>query len=200
MAAPIEFYFDFSSPYGYFASHRVDDLAAKHGRTATWRPYLLGVAFGATGMKPPTEQGIRNDYAVHDFPRTARYYGVPFNLPDPFPIPGVAPSRAFYWLVDRDADGAKALARALYHAYFADGRNIADAEVVADVAAGEGHDREAVVAGLQDQAVKDRLKAETGAAIERGVFGSPYVIVDGEPFWGADRLDMVDKWLETGGG
>ncbi len=56
-----------------------------------------------------------------------------------------------------------------------------------------------MVAALQDQVIKDRLRQETENALERGAFGSPYVIVDGEPFWGNDRLDMVEKWLETGG-
>jgi 2-hydroxychromene-2-carboxylate isomerase len=60
-------------------------------------------------------------------------------------------------------------------------------------------DRAQVVAALGEPAVKERLKTEVDAAIERGVFGSPYIVVDGEPFWGADRLDQVEKWLATGG-
>lgn len=199
MAAPIEFYFDFSSPYGYLASHRIDDIAARHGREAAWRPYLLGAAFQQTGMRPLTEQASRGDYARQDFKRCARLYGVPFELPDPFPIAAIAPSRAYYWLLDQDAGRAKALARALYAAYFAEGRNISEPQVVTEVAAGEGVDAEALGAALQDQAVKDRLRQETDEALARGVFGSPYVFVDGEPFWGNDRLDMVDRWLETGG-
>lgn len=199
MAAPIEFYFDFSSPYGYLASHRIDDIAARHGREVAWRPYLLGAAFQQTGMRPLTEQASRGDYARHDFKRCARLYGVPFELPDPFPIAAIAPCRAYYWLLDQDAGRAKALARALYAAYFAEGRNISEPQVVTEVAAGEGVDAEALGAALQDQAVKDRLRQETEQALARGVFGSPYVFVDGEPFWGNDRLDMVDRWLETGG-
>lgn len=198
MAAPIEFYFDFSSPYGYFASHLIDDIAARHGRETIWRPYLLGAAFSVTGINPPDQQAIRFDYACHDFARTARFLHIPFALPEPFPIMGVAPSRAVYWLAG-DADKAKAMAKALYGAYFVDGRDISEPGIVADVAAELGHGREDALAGLQDPAVKERLKSETGAAIERGVFGSPFVIVDGEAFWGSDRLDMVDKWLETGG-
>ena len=199
MAEPLDFYFDFSSPYGYVASHRIDEIGARHGREVTWRPYLLGIAFRKTGMGPATEVPLRGDYARRDFARSARHYGVPFQLPDPFPVYSLAPSRAYYWLLDQDVEQAKALAKALYGAYFAGGQNISEAEVVADVAAGHGADREAVLAALGDQAVKDRLRRETEAAIERGVFGSPFVFVDGEPFWGNDRLDMVDKWLETGG-
>lgn len=199
MAEPIDFYFDFASPYGYIASHRIDDIAARHGREVTWRPYLLGVAFQRTGMPLVTDQGIRGDYAQHDFGRCARFYDVPFNKPDVFPILAVNPSRAYYWLLDQDAAAAKGLVRALWSAYFADNRDISKADVIAEVAVAQGLDGAAVVAALQNQAIKDRLRQETEAAIERGAFGSPHVIVDGEGFWGNDRLDMVDKWLETGG-
>ena len=56
-----------------------------------------------------------------------------------------------------------------------------------------------VRAALADQTIKDRLRSEVDQAIGRGAFGSPYIIVDGEPFWGSDRLDQVERWLETGG-
>ena len=73
------------------------------------------------------------------------------------------------------------------------------AEAVVGVAEALGIDGGALAEALRDPAVKERLKAETEAAIERGVFGSPTIVIDGEPFWGADRLDHVDRWLETGG-
>jgi 2-hydroxychromene-2-carboxylate isomerase len=199
MAEPIDFYFDFASPYGYIASHRIDDIAARHGREVTWRPFLLGVAFQRTGMPLVSEQGIRGEYVLHDFGRCARFYGVPFRIPDVFPIMAVNPSRVYYWRFDQDPAAAKDLVRALWSAYFVDNRDISKAETIAEVAAAQGLDGAAVAAALQDQAVKDRLRQETEAAIERGAFGSPHVIVDGEAFWGNDRLDMVDKWLETGG-
>lgn len=199
MAAPIDFYFDFSSPYGYIASHRIDAIAAKHGRAVNWRPYLLGVAFKTTGVVPLSEQPMRGEYSLRDIHRSARLYGVTLVMPEPFPVNALAPSRAYYWLLDQDAEEAKTLAKALFAAYFTAGRNISQVEVVTDVAAEHGRDREAVLAALDDQTVKDRLRRETDEALGRGAFGSPFVFVDGEPFWGNDRLDMVDKWLETGG-
>ncbi len=135
--------------------------------------------------------------------RTARQFDVPFQLPEPFPVGTVAAARAVYWLKRRDPPGAqaaRALAMALYRAYFADGRNIGEPAVVAAVGEEQGLDSAALEAGLQDPAVKEALKQATTEAIEdRGIFGSPFVIVDGEPFWGADRLDQVDRWLATGG-
>jgi 2-hydroxychromene-2-carboxylate isomerase len=199
MANPIDFYFDFSSPYGYFASTRMEDIAARHGRDVVWRPMLLGAVFKVTGQQPLPTIPLKGSYAKHDLARSARLLGVPFKFPSKFPVAGQAPSRAYYWLADKDMAGAKALAHALYRAYFAEDRDISSPEVTANVAAKMGHDRTAVLAALNDPAVKERLRTEVDAAIERGVFGSPYIVIDGEPFWGADRLDQVEKWLATGG-
>ena len=199
MPNPIDFYFDFSSSYGYFASCRIDAIAERHGREVLWRPYLMGVAMKVTGSQPLPHRPMIKDYAAHDVARTARQYDIPFNTPSPFPVASIAPCRAFYWLADRDPLQARELARRIYAAYFVDGRNISEADVVVDVAGAMNLDREEVSAALSEPAVKERLRQETDAAMERGVFGSPFVIVDGEPFWGNDRLADVDRWLETGG-
>ena len=197
MAAPIDFYFDFSSPYGYFAANRIDELAAKHGRTVTWRPTLLGAAFKITGGQPLPTIPLKGSYAAHDLARCARLYKLPFKLPTKFPVSTVAPARAFYWIGDRDRELAKKVGLALYHAYFAEDRDISNPEVTGNVAAKLGVDKAELTQALSDPAVKERLKTEVDAAIERGVFGSPYFVVDGEPFWGADRLEQVDKWLQA---
>lgn len=200
MAASIDFYFDFASPYGYFASHRIDELAAKYGRAVAWRPFLLGAAFKLTGAKPLSQQSpIRADYFAHDWERLARRFKVPFRIPEGFPHAAVASSRAFYWLDDRDPTMAKAFARRIYGAYFGEGRDFTSAEMVAGEAAALGVDRTELLPALQDPAVKDRLKREVDAAIGRGVFGSPSFFVDGEMFWGHDRLEEVEEWLERGG-
>jgi len=199
MANPIDFYFDFSSPYGYFASSRIDALAAKHGRSVIWRPILLGVVFKITGQQPLPTIPLKGNYAQHDLVRLARLFGLPYKTPSKFPVSGTAPSRAFYWVGDKDPALAKKLAQALYHAYFAEDRDISNPEVTANVAAKLGIDRDRLLQALNDPAVKERLKTEVDAAIERGVFGSPFIVVDKEPFWGSDRLDQVEKWLATGG-
>ena len=199
MANPLDFYFDFSSPYGYFAGSRIDALAAKHGRGVIWRPILLGVVFKITGQQPLPTIPLKGSYAQHDLARSARLFGVPYKMPSRFPVSGTAPSRAFYWVGDQDPALAKKLAQALYHAYFAEDRDISNPEVTANVAAKLGIDRDQLLQALNDPAVKERLKTEVDAAIERGVFGSPFIVVDEEPFWGSDRLDQVERWLATGG-
>ena len=199
MSAPIEFYFDFSSPYGYLASERIDEIGARHGREVAWRPYLMGVAMKVTGSSPVVNRPMLGEYSRRDMERSARRLRVPFRFPEPFPIPTVAACRAVYWMERADSGEAKALAKALYRAYFVDGRNISEAAVVADVAAEAGTDRDALLAGVQEPAIKGRLKEVTNDAVERGIFGSPFFMVDGEPFWGHDRMDEVDRWLASGG-
>lgn len=199
MNKPLDFYFDFSSPYGYFASHKIEALAARHGRSVNWRPILLGVAMKVTGGAPLPGIPLKGDYARHDFVRSAKFHGVEYRLPTAFPISSQAPARAFYWLHQQDPARAKALAAALYHAYFIDDINISNPEDTVAVSTKFGLDAEKIRAALNDPVIKDMVKNEVDAAIKCGVFGSPYVIVDGEPFWGMDRFDQLDKWLATGG-
>ena len=198
MTSPLAFFFDFSSPYGYFAAERIDALAAQYGRTTQWHPILLGAIFKTTGSQPLPSIPLKGDYSRKDVARSARFYGIPFTLPAKFPIAGQAPSRAFYWAADQDAAAAKRLALHLLRAYFIDGLDISSPEMTADIAGRHGHKREDVLAAINAQAFKDRLRDETANAIALGVFGSPHVIVDGEPFWGVDRFDQLERWLAHG--
>lgn len=195
MANPIDFYFDFSSPYGYLAAEKIDALAATHGRTVNWRPILLGAVFKLNGMQPLVGIPMKGSYAKHDMARSARLLGVKIKMPNKFPVNTVAPCRAFYWLQARDPALAKQFAQATYRAYFTEDRDISSTEVTANIAAKLGVDKPTVLRALEDPAVKERAKTEVDAAIERGVFGSPYIVIDGEPFWGADRLEQVERWL-----
>lgn len=200
MSSPIDFYFDFSSPYGYMAATKIDALATKFGRAVNWRPMLLGVVFKQTGMAPLTQIPIKGDYSKRDFDRSARFHGVAFHMPPVFPIASQAPSRIVLWAKALDpALGAK-VALALYRAYFVDGHDISNPDVAADAAAMvAGVNRAAARAAIDDLAIKDALKREVDDAMRAGVFGSPFVVVDGEPFWGLDRFDQIERWLATGG-
>lgn len=199
MADPIEFYFDFSSPYAYFAAEKIDELAAGFEREVSWHPMMLGAALKETGGKPLAEIPMKGDYCFNDWARLARFQELPWTVPAHFPIAALAPSRAFYWLTDQDPALAKKVAWAFFKAYFGEGRDISKPDVVTEIAQANGVDGEALQAALGDEAIKQRVKDETAAAIAKGVFGSPYFIVDGEPFWGADRLWMVKRWLKSGG-
>jgi 2-hydroxychromene-2-carboxylate isomerase len=195
MAKPIDFYFDFSSPYGYLASTQIDQLGKRHNREVVWHPFLLGAVFKVTGQKPLVEQPLRGVYHQHDFARSARLLGVPFKLPEKFPFFALAASRAFYWL--GGGDKAKQLARSVFHATFGEGRDVTPIPVVAALAKSLGVD--GLEQGVELPETKEELRARTDQAIAAGIFGSPFFIVDGEAFWGHDRLPQVDRWLATGG-
>lgn len=195
MTKPIAFYFDFSSPYGYLAATQIDALGTKYKRDVAWHPFLLGAAFKVTGQKPLVEVPLRGPYHLHDFARSARLLGVPFRMPEKFPFFALAASRAFYWLGGDDR--AKRLAKSVYHAAFGEGRDVTPVAVVAELAKALGID--GLEEGIELPETKAKLRDVTDQAIAAGIFGSPFFIVDGEAFWGHDRLAQVDRWLATGG-
>ena len=199
MAAAIDFYFDFTSPYGYLAAERIDALAAKYHREVNCHAILLGFIFKQTGQVPPMQVPLKGEYVIHDMARSARYLGVALKFPAEFPKMTITAARGFYWLNDQDPALAKTFARHVYRAYFVDNLDVGNAEVIADIAHNAGVDGAAFASNVQSDAVKERFKNENDRAIARKVFGSPYFIVDNEPFWGADRMEQLEHWLKNGG-
>lgn len=199
MPAPIDFYFDFSSPYSFLASEQIEALAARHGRTVNYRPILLGAIFKASGGAPLTEQyAPKAKYSIHDFERSARFAGIRFRYPSKFPISSVAPARAVLALQRDRPEQAIALVHALFRAFFQEDRDISDAAVVADVANSIGLDGAKLTDDAQQPAVKDALRKAVEDSIAFGVFGAPTIVVDGEVFWGNDRLPQIERWLASG--
>ena len=198
MSAPIDFYFDFSSPYGYLASEQIEALAARHGRTVMWHAIVLDAQFQPQGgVKIPLAL-LRTEYARRDCERSAAFLGITYKTPTPYPVHTEHAARAFQWLSDRNPDEARAFAHGVFRAYFVEGRNIAEVAVLLEIAATLGLDREEVSNAFSDLATKARLKAEIDLAEARGVFGSPFFIVEGEGFWGNDRFPQLERWLEKG--
>jgi len=184
----IDFYFDFSSPYGYLGSTRI---------------VLLGAVFKVTEQAPLITYPLKGQYALKDFDRAAREHKTPYKQPDPFPVGAVAASRACCWLkADKGNERSEHLTpfvHAIFKAYYVDGRNISEADEVLAIAESVGINKDALAAGVTEQSTKDALRVSIEKAIELGVFGSPTTSVDGELFWGSDRLEQVDRWLERGG-
>ena len=197
---PIDFWFDFSSPYGYLLSEKIDELAARFGRKVRWHPILLGVVFKATGSAPLSMQyPAKAAYSLHDFARSARFLDVAYRQPDHFPLPTQLAARAYYWLHGQDCALARRFAHAVFRALFVANRDVSQQETVLEIAANLGVDRGILADALQAPEIKARLKEETDAALTRGIFGSPYVLIDGEAFFGADRLPQIERWLASGG-
>lgn len=191
MPDPIDFYFDFTSPYAYFAAQKIDGVAMEFGgREVEWRPILLGAVFKETGTKPLTQQPLKGEYSIEDCARLARFMDVPWSMPDKFPIATMAAARAYYWIYDTDKALAKGFARDCFTAYFGDSRDISEADTVAQIGSNLGVDADALKAAIAEPQIKERLRTETQAAIDAGVFGSPFFIIDGEKFWEIGRAHV----------
>jgi 2-hydroxychromene-2-carboxylate isomerase len=196
MKPPLDFYFDFSSPYSYIASEWVEAVAARHGRAVHWHAILLGVTFQAAELKSPVSYPIKREYSLRDFVRSARFAGLPFAMPARFPIPTQNAARVFWWLHDTQSpDAAVAWAHAGLRAFFTRGVDLSDGAALRALLSESGIDASAAEAAYTDPLWKERLKRENDAAIAAGVFGAPFFIVDGEPFWGNDRRAQIEAWL-----
>ena len=198
MAGAIDFYFDFSSPYGYLAAEMIEALGQRVNRAVNWHPILLGVVFKSTGGQPLTMAPMKGPYSENDFRRSAAFYGVPYRAPSVFPIATQNPARAVLWMQEKHPAHAKKFTLELYRAFFRGDRDISKLDVIGDIAAGLGYSADEVIAATQSDDIKSKLKTNVEAAIAKGIFGSPFFIVDGESFWGADRLPMMEQWISRG--
>ena len=199
MAAPIEFYFDFISPYGYLGATQIEALAARHGRTVEWKPFLLGVTvMKIMGLKPLMETPLKSDYLRKDKPRLAKLLGVPLAEPEMKGVNSLRAGRAFLALKERDPVCAKRFAQRIFQRLWAEGRDITPIEAVLEEATALGADAAWLKEEIESPAGKARLEASVNEAVGKGVFGAPFFIVDGESFWGVDRLWMLDHWLTHG--
>jgi len=199
MTTPVQFYFDFSSPYAYLAAMKIDELAAKYGREVDWHPVLLGIIFKTTETKPLVALPLKGPYSRLDLARSARFHNIPFALPTVFPSATQHAARAMLWIQNQHGSAvAKQFARKVLQAYFVDDVAIGAIESVVAIAQQCQLDGPQVEAGLQQTEIKDLLKAEVDHAISLGVFGAPYIMIDGEPFWGFDRFDQIEATLKNG--
>lgn len=197
---PIEFWFDFSSPYAYFAALEIGDIARKHGRNVQWQPILLGPVFQVTGMQSLSLTPMRGDYARHDWARTSRRLNVPFRVPAVHPIVSTTASRAYLWIEECEPDHAEKFGQSVFRALYADNVDVRDRKNILALAEQCGiADVRGLEMALPSDNLKVRLRAKTEVAIARGVFGSPFFFVGSEPFWGHDRLALIDEWLASGG-
>lgn len=189
----LHFWFDYSCPYAYLASTQVEALARRTGARLTWEPMLLGGVFRANGTPQNLSEVLSPAKKRHnelDMARWAAVFGVPLTMPAGHPMRTVEALRATL-VVDSDPR----VVGALYRAYWVEGRAPSDEATLRAVLAGAGHDADAVLARAATGEVKDELRRRTDRAIALGIFGAPSFVVDGELFWGQDRLAFVERAL-----
>ena len=194
MTRTLEFYFDYGSPYSYLADTQVEAIARRAGATLQRKPMLLGGVFKATGNASPMTVALKSKWSAFDMPMWARHYGVPFQRNPFFPVNTLALMRG---AAAAQIDGLfERYHPAIYKAMWVDGRNLNEINEIAAALAAAGLDATKFGKRIQDQDVKDRLKATTDEAVARGVFGAPTCFVDNMMFFGNDRLSFVELALK----
>jgi len=194
MARTLEFYYDYGSPYSYLADTQVEAIAKRAGATLVRKPMLLGGVFKATGNASPMTVELKSKWSAFDMPMWAKHYGVPFARNPYFPVNTLALMRG---AAAAQIDGLfERYHPAIYKAMWVDGRNLNDIAEVAKVLTAAGLDAQRFGSRIQDQDVKDRLKATTDEAVARGVFGAPTSFVGDMMFFGNDRLPFVEMALK----
>ena len=185
----IEFWFDFGSPAAYLAWTQLDRIREKTGREIDMKPMLLGGVFKSTGNATPVAVPAKGAWMMKDLGRHAARYGVTIAMPPGFPLNTLHFMRAVVALEgdERQADFIKTI----YEAMFARGEAMGEIEVIGKVLADAGFDPSEIMAMTQDEAVKEKLKANTEAAVAKGVFGAPTFFVGGEMHFGQDRIEWV---------
>ena len=195
MSKSVEFYFDFGSPTSYLAYTQLPKICAETGAELVYRPVLLGGVFQATGNASPIAIPAKGRYTLIDMLRFARRYGVPLKMNPHFPINTLTLMRAATGIQMRQPERFEALLACVFKGMWVDALNLGDPAVLGPLLAEAGFDPQALLALTAEQEVKDALKANTEAAIKRGMFGAPTMFVGDEMFFGQDRLDFVREAL-----
>lgn len=195
MSKSVEFYFDFGSPTSYLAYTQLPAICAEAGAELVYRPVLLGGVFQATGNTSPIAIPAKGRYTMIDIDRFARRYGVPLKMNPHFPINTLTLMRAATGVQMRQPERFEALLACVFKGMWVDALNLGDPAVLGPLLAEAGFDPQALLTLSADQEVKDALKANTEAAIKRGMFGAPTMFVGNDMFFGQDRLDFVREAL-----
>lgn len=190
----IEFWFEFASTYSYPAAMRIQGLAASRGISIAWRPFLLGPIFNQQGWNnsPFNIFPAKGQYMWRDLERICARSNLSLRKPSVFPRNSLLAARVA--CANPDAAWLPDFVRAIYQANFAEDAEISSPEVVARCLSTLGQDAVALLEAAQTPAAKDKLKANTAEAMERGIFGAPSFVVGRELFWGNDRLEEALEW------
>ena len=197
MTASFDFYFDFGSLASYLAHTQLPRISAETGAKPQMYPMLLGGVFQATGNASPMAVPAKGRYVFIDMKRFADAYGVPLVMNPHFPIITTTLMRAATALQAQGDEAFQRYMDAIYRAIWVEGLNMNEPSVVGEVLTRANFDSAAVLAMANEQATKDKLKAVTMTAVERGVFGAPTFFIGDHMYWGQDRIEQVIRALKS---
>ena len=191
MSKTVEFYFDVGSPATYLAHTQMAGLAERTGAAVQYKPMLLGGVFKATGNRSPVEVPAKGRHMIDaDLPRWAKHWGVTITMPPGFPVNTLHLMRG---AIAAAEDGFfDAYVDAIFQALWVDAQDMTDPAVIGAVLSGAGIDVKRFAERIGEDPVKQALIKTTEEAVERGIFGAPTFFIDGEMYFGQDRLDFVE--------
>lgn len=193
MQKTIDFYFDFGSPTTYLASTQLPKIAQAAGAQLIYHPVLLGGIFQAAGNQSPVMIPLKAAWMSKDLNRFSERYGVTYRQNPFFPINTMQLMRAATGIQLRKPELFDHFLTTIFQGMWVKELNLADPAVLATLLAQAGFDPQEVFALTQDQEVKDKLRADTDRAIQRGIFGLPVMFIGDEMYFGQDRLDFVEE-------
>jgi len=188
----VEFWYEFASTYSYLSAMRIETLARDYRVAVIWRPFLLGPIFKKLGWttSPFNLYPAKGSYMRRDLERLCEAYGLPFQLPTPFPQQSLLAARIAH--AGRDQPWIGAFTRAVFIAEFGQGLDISDEALMADLLLETGAPARETLAAAHSRETKIGLRAAVSDAEDRGIFGAPsFVIENGDLFWGDDRLEAA---------
>ena len=200
MSKTIHYFFAPQSPYVYLGHERLLKLAAQYGAMIEPKPFDIGAVFSETGGLPLAKRAPpRQAYRLQELERWSRHLGLPMNLqPKFFPVDQKPASLLLVAARDeKGADQALELATAIVRAVWVEEKNIADPATLAQLAGDAGYDAAALLDASRAPETQRKYDAFTQEALAAGVFGAPWYVVDGQGFWGQDRLDFVERLLQV---
>ncbi len=197
MHPPIEFWFEFGSNYSYLSAMRIEALARSASVPLHWKPFLLGPIFRELGWQssPFAEQKEKGEYVWRDMARRAAKYGIPFTRPSAFPRRALLPMRVA--LLGAQQAWMGEYCRRIMLRNWSEDADIDDAGAVLAALEGLVAEPEAVLREAEGEANKAALRAQTATARTLGIFGAPTFIVQGELFWGDDRLEDALEFAQA---
>lgn len=197
MSDPIEFFFEYVSPYAYIAAKQIEEVGKRHGVEVIWRPLSLGhvwKAIGATSVGP-NALPQKSQYILMDAGRSAKLAGLPMASPAVFPVDAKLARLAFYAISEVDVALGKKFAEAVFEKFWAKSEEVTDASDLEDIAKDLGIDFSLIEGSLVNADAKAAMIASTEAAVESGAFGMPWFRIGSQVFWGADRIPHIDQYL-----
>jgi len=189
MTRQIEFFYDYLSPFSYLADTQLPAIARRTGAEIVYRPILLGAIMKATGNSGPIPIQGKAGYNVTDFQRWARRYGVPAQFSPHFPFNTIRVLRAA--IAAHPHERFLAFHSAAFRAIWEQGQDLSKADALGLLLDEAGIDP----ALIDGDNIKHQLRANADEAVSRGAFGAPTFFVNGEMFWGNDRLEFVEEAL-----